>query len=215
LNRSFDYELPGNSDDEIILRKAHALIEIGESEKGIIFTKHVISSIKKGLSRRDQMYIRELAYAYFILGRANVLKFMNIKFENSTEILEKKCIVLLGAQSQFLRSIRIGTIYWSNASAFEVAAIYKQLYDEMTFYKIPENLTDEEKSIYKCELWNRISGLLKKSKHTLIKNLEAAEKINEENSYTEKSFNMIIEITNIYDSQERLCNAPGMKSEKE
>ena len=74
--------------------------------------------------------------------------------------------------------------------------------------KDPDNfsdLTDEEKSVYECELWKKISVLLKKSRKTLMKSIEAAKKIGEENEYIDKSLEMIKEIDSIYEEKENTC----------
>ncbi|MBP5590625.1 hypothetical protein J6Y50_02035 [bacterium] len=51
----------------------------------------------------------------------------------------------------------------------------------------------------------KISILLRKSRKTLMKSIEAAKKIGEENEYTEKSFEMVEEIDRIYEEKENIC----------
>ena len=80
-----------------------------------------------------------------------------------------------------------------------------KLYDEMQKHQVPAELSEEEQDVYRCELWKKISNLLKKSRKTLVKSIEAAKKIGEENEYTEKSFGMIEEIDRIYEEKENIC----------
>ena len=204
-------EFPSNSflsesdKREISLRYAEALIMTGNIEEGRRLADYWRLTILKENPRHEAVYIPELALAYFILGRSFVKEFKELGLGDSTESLEEKCKKIVEAQTQFLKAINVGVIFWTNASAFEAAKLYTDLYAEMESKPVPEELTDEEKPVYTCELWKKISVLLKKSRKTLVKSTEAAKKIGEENEYTEKSFKMVEEIDRIYEEKENIC----------
>jgi tetratricopeptide (TPR) repeat protein len=190
---------------EISLRYAESLIMTGNVEEGRRLADYWRMTILRETPRHEAVYIPELALAYFVLGRSFVKEFKDLDLGDSTESLEEKCKKIVEAQTQFLKAINVGVIFWTNASAFEAAKLYTDLYAEMEARPAPEELTDEEKSVYTCELWKKISILLKKSRKTLVKSTEAAKKIGEENEYTEKSFEMVEEIDRIYEEKENIC----------
>lgn len=190
---------------EISLRYAESLIMTGQIEEGRRLADFWRLTILKENPRHEAVYIPELALAYFVLGRSFVKEFSDLKLDETTETLEEKCRRIVEAQAKFLKAINVGVIFWTNASAFEAAKLYTDLYTEMNSHPVPDDLTDEEKSVYECELWKKISNLLKKSRRTLIKSVDAAKKINEENEYIEMSLKMVSEIDSIYEEKENIC----------
>lgn len=190
---------------EISLRYAESLIMTGKIEEGRRLADYWRMTILRETPHREAVYIPELALAYFVLGRSFVKEFKELDLGDSTESLEEKCKKIVEAQTQFLKAINVGVIFWTNASAFEAAKLYTDLYAEMEAKPVPEDLSDEEKSVYTCELWKKISVLLKKSRKTLMKSIEAAKKIGEENEYIGKSLEMIQEIDRIYEEKENTC----------
>ena len=204
-------EFPSNSflsesdKREISLRYAESLIMTGNIEEGRRLADYWRLTILKENPRHEAVYIPELALAYFVLGRSFVKEFSDLKLDETTETLEEKCRRIVEAQAKFLKAINVGVIFWTNASAFEAAKLYTDLYAEMNSHPVPDDLTDEEKPVYECELWKKISILLKKSRKTLMKSIEAAKKIGEENEYIDKSLEMIQEIDSIYEEKENIC----------
>lgn len=190
---------------EISLRYAESLIMTGQIEEGRRLADFWRLTILKENPRHEAVYIPELALAYFVLGRSFVKEFSDLKLDETTETLEEKCRRIVEAQAKFLKAINVGVIFWTNASAFEAAKLYTDLYAEMNSHPVPDDLTDEEKQVYECELWKKISVLLKKSRKTLMKSIEAAKKIGEENEYIGKSLEMIQEIDRIYEEKENTC----------
>lgn len=190
---------------EISLRYAESLIMTGQIEEGRRLADFWRLTILKENPRHEAVYIPELALAYFVLGRSFVKEFSDLKLDETTETLEEKCRRIVEAQAKFLKAINVGVIFWTNASAFEAAKLYTDLYAEMNSHPVPDDLTDEEKQVYECELWKKISVLLKKSRKTLMKSIEAAKKIGEENEYIDKSLEMIKEIDHIYEEKENTC----------
>ena len=190
---------------EISLRYAEALIMTGNIEEGRRLADYWRLTILKENPRHEAVYIPELALAYFVLGRSFVKEFSDLKLDETTDTLEEKCRRIVEAQAKFLKAINVGVIFWTNASAFEAAKLYTDLYAEMNSHPVPDDLTEEEKSVYECELWKKISVLLKKSRKTLMKSIEAAKKIGEENEYIDKSLEMINEIDQIYEEKENTC----------
>ncbi len=204
INKS-DLKFTESERREISLRYAESLIMTGQIEEGRRLADFWRLTILKENPRHEAVYIPELALAYFVLGRSFVKEFSDLKLDETTETLEEKCRRIVEAQAKFLKAINVGVIFWTNASAFEAAKLYTDLYAEMNSHPVPDDLTDEEKQVYECELWKKISVLLKKSRKTLMKSIKAAKKIGEENEYIDKSLEMIKEIDHIYEEKENTC----------
>jgi tetratricopeptide (TPR) repeat protein len=190
---------------EVALRKAEAFIKSGKFDEGKKLVNYVLFNIKRGKNRTDLLYDPEYARANFILGVLESEKFAKLELRNSEESLLKKCELIVEAQKYYVRSIRAGIVYWTNASIFETSKLYTTLYQEMVSFPIPEGFGDEEKEVYNCELWKKVSGLLSKSRRILKKSLKVAENTKEDNEYLSKSIQLLVEIENIYEMKEKSC----------
>ena len=190
---------------EVALRKAEALIKKGDYEEGKKLINYVLFNVKSGKSRTDLLYDPEYARANFILGVLESDKFFKMELKNTEESLLEKCKIIVEAQKYYVRSIRAGIVYWTNASIFETSRLYTTLYQEMVSFKIPDDLSGEEVEVYRCELWKKVSGLLTKSRRILKKSLKVAENIKEDNEYLSKSIQLLVEIENIYQTKEKSC----------
>ncbi len=194
-----------NYEIEAGLRKAEALVMTGNKDDGKKLTDYLIHRTRKGRRRNELMYNPNYAYGNFILGVIGSMKFYSATLEESEESLYEKCKMILDAQAHYLIVIQTGVIYWTNASAFEISRLYTTLYQEMISIPIPEELNEEESKVYECELWKRISGLLTRPRRYLKRSIEASERINEDNRYTEKSFNLLRKIEELYSEREKEC----------
>lgn len=190
---------------EVALRKAEALIKSGKHDEGKKLISYVLFNLKRGKNRIDALYDPEYARANFILGVLESEKFAQLELRNSEESLLKKCELIVQAQKFYVRSIRAGIVYWTNASIFETSKLYTTLYQEMVSFKIPDDLSEQEVKVYRCELWKKVSGLLTKSRRILKKSLKVAENIKEDNEYLSKSIQLLVEIENIYQTKEKSC----------
>lgn len=190
---------------EISLRSAEAMTMQGKLEEGRRLAEYWISEIRRGIPREEQLFIPNLSLAFYVIGKSFVYEFGTIKLDDKIETLAAKCQKIIDAQTQFLKAINIGVIFWTNAAAFEIAKLYMDLYAEMAAQPVPQELSDEEKHVYECEVWNKIANLLKKSRKTLTKSIDAAKRINEDNEYTAMSFAMVADIDRIYDAKESQC----------
>ncbi len=197
---------------ELILRRSEAEIELGNIFDGVLYAKNIISIVKKENLKGETLYVPELAYGYYILGRSILKEFDKVVFKNDIDTLTKKCTLLLDAQNYFLMSIRTGIVYWSNASAYSVASLYLSLFDDMDKYPYPKELSPDEQSVYRCELWNKTAVLLRKARKKLELNLAIADKDDNHNDYIDKSMKTLFEINAYYSQKEFECS--GEENEK-
>lgn len=213
VNSYFTGRLDEKLMTEVSLRMAEAIIMTGRSDEGRKLAQYWDFEIRKKYPRYEAVYIPDLAFANYVSAIGFVYDFNKIKLDDTIETLTEKCRNIVEAQKDFIKSINVGVVFWSNASAFQISKMYLDLYSEMESHPVPEELNDEEKDIYKCELWNKTSNLLKKSRKVLLKSIDVAKKVKEENEYLEKSSIMVKQIDEIYGSKESACNKYIRKQE--
>lgn len=108
-----------------------------------------------------------VAQSIFYLGEIESVKMREVVLEFPQELLEKrleeKARLLLSAQNYYLRVIKTGNILWATAAGFKTGELYEVFYDHLINAPIPDELTDEQKEIYKEELKKKISILITKA----------------------------------------------------
>ncbi len=207
-------QIPAEPLREILLRRAEATALTGKPEEARKTAQYVIFEIRRERTPDNLLFIPELAMAYFVMGRSAVAEFGSFPFENNRDILLRKCTIIQEAQRWFLKTIQTGIIYWTNASAYELAALYRALFDEMAKYPLPSELTEEEKPVYECELWGKTVGLLKKARKTLTGSIESAKRIHEHNEFIDDSLRLLVEINAAYETKDNYCRSRGLTDEK-
>lgn len=108
-----------------------------------------------------------VAQSIFYLGEIETVRMKEVVLEFPQErleyLLEQKARLLLSAQNHYLRVIKTGNILWATAAGFKTGELYEVFYDHLINAPIPEELTDEQKEIYREELKKRISVLITKA----------------------------------------------------
>ncbi len=193
---------------EILLRRAEANAMLGNPEEARITIQRILFDVRRERSREEILFVPEFAMANFMMGRTFVAEFSLLPFEATIERLVAKCRLIQKAQEWFLQTIRVGVIYWTNAAAYELATLYRALFEEMNGYPIPDELsTEEERQAYRCELWNKTDGLLRKARRTLTGSIESAKRIHEDNEFIEESLRLLIEVNARYAEKEHICDS--------
>ncbi len=195
---------------EILLRRAEAIALLGRPDEARTSVQRILFGIRREHPRGETFFIPEFAMANFIMGRTFVAEFAALPFEATLDRLTEKCRLIQNAQQWFLETIRVGVIYWTNAAAYELASLYRTLFDEMNRHPVPSELiTEEERTIYRCELWEKTAGLLRKARRTLTGSIESAKRIHEHNEFIEESLRLLVEVNAAYAEKESLCRPRG------
>ncbi|NOZ87409.1 MAG: tetratricopeptide repeat protein [Deltaproteobacteria bacterium] len=149
------------------------------------------------------------AQAQFTLGEIWSNRFRNIKLklpiENMKKNLVEKCALLLRAQHSYLRAMRIGDKYWATAAAYGIGKLYDDFVDDVIGADLPQGLTEEEKSIYYCELKKYIDVLAKKAIRIYSQNLDMAERMGVTNEWIENAGTRLKDLQERYLDQYGLC----------
>jgi len=104
--------------------------------------------------------------------------FSRIRFVLPTERMEKdledKATLFLKAQSEYLRTLRLGNVYWSVQAGLRMGRLYEEFYDDLLGAEVPPELNSEEREIYLQELRRKARPLVAKAVTTYERNLALA-----------------------------------------
>src|SRR5688572_29891664 len=101
--------------------------------------------------------------------------------------LEEKCELLLRAQNNFIRAIRIGHTGWATAAGFRIGSLYEKLYDDLLKVPVPPSLSDDGKKFYLDELRKKVSVLVMKAIMVYERSLEMAQRVGEQNEWVKRT----------------------------
>lgn len=131
--------------------------------------------------------------AQFFVGEIYRLHYEAVRLDVSKGVdalaqeLEYKAQLLLSAQGNYLRAIRMGNGYWATAAGAQVGGLYENLYEHMISTQAPGELDAEQAELYRQELRKKIRVLLSKAISIYERTLEAAERIGAANGFVERS----------------------------
>ena len=107
--------------------------------------------------------------------------------EEMAKLLEEKCDLLLRAQNNFIRTIRVGHTGWATAAGFRIGSMYERLYDDMQGVKLPPDLPADAEPYYRELLTEKISVLVSKAIQVYERSLEMASRVGEQNEWVERT----------------------------
>lgn len=117
------------------------------------------------------------------------------------EDLEEKCRLLLRAQNNFIRAIRVGHTGWATAAGYRIGSLYEILYTQLMEVPVPEELSPEAQEIYVEELQGRVSVLVVKAIRVYEMSLEMAERVGERNEWVERTNQSLERMKTLYQAQ--------------
>ena len=123
--------------------------------------------------------------------------------------LEEKCRLLLRAQQNFIRAIRVGHAGWATAAGFRIGSLYESLYDALLGVPVPPELTEEQRIFYREELKKRVSVLVMKAIKVYETSLAMARRVGEDNDWVEKTSASLERMKSLYIAE---LDGPGEAS---
>jgi tetratricopeptide (TPR) repeat protein len=79
--------------------------------------------------------------------------------------LEAKAQMMLTAQARYIDTARVRNVAWATAAGYQMASLYKELYDALMDAPVPPQLSEEAKKVYTEELRKTIEPLVRKAIH--------------------------------------------------
>ena len=126
---------------EAMARRGAALVNGGRLEQGERQLRRAIA-IHRRLGAEALRTDYYLAQAQYYLGEAPRRAMARVELTNEEaqfrQALERRCELLLEAQTQYVQAIRVGNTTWGAASAYRIGAMYSELYDDVMEVPIPE-----------------------------------------------------------------------------
>lgn len=101
--------------------------------------------------------------------------------------LEQKCQLLLRAQYAFTRTVREGHPGWASAAGYKVGTMYEELYNDLVNLPEPDDLTDDQKKLFKEFLRDRVLILLEKAVKVWGATAEMAQRTGQQNLWVDKT----------------------------
>jgi tetratricopeptide (TPR) repeat protein len=129
------------------------------------------------------------AQAHFFVGEIYRLHYEAVRLnplkgaDALAKDLNHKAELLLSAQGNYLRSIRVGNGHWATASGSQIGIMYENLYEHLVNSAAPPELDEEEAQVYREEVRKQIRVLLTKSINIYERTLEAAERIGSQSAF--------------------------------
>jgi tetratricopeptide (TPR) repeat protein len=134
----------------------------------------------------------ELAPVYFALGELRRLRAERIHFvpvpENFAAVLERRCQLLLDAQSAYSDAMRAYDSHWSAMAGFRVGELYQKLHDELMRVPSPKAADSERRrQLFEGAMRLRYSILLDKARSMMDHTVAMADRTGEQSEWVLKS----------------------------
>jgi tetratricopeptide (TPR) repeat protein len=185
-------DLPVGKRLEAQVQQGVCELEAGQPEKAEATLRKATDTYEK-LADKDEVEDYFPAQAHFFVGEIYRLHYEAVKLDPAkgsdalANDLNYKAELLLSAQGNYLRSIRVGNGHWATASGSQIGAMYENLYEHLVNSPAPAELDAEEAQVYREELRKKVRVLLTKSINIYERTLEAAERIGSQNTFVNKT----------------------------
>ena len=103
------------------------------------------------------------------------------------EDLEQKGRQLLVAQRRYLDAMRVNNVEWATAAGYQIARLYRELYEDLVGAPIPPQLSAEAKEVYREEVKARVKTLLQKAASIHERNVMMGERVGAKNEWVARS----------------------------
>ncbi|WPB79379.1 tetratricopeptide repeat protein [Archangium violaceum] len=185
-------DLPVGKRLEAQVQQGVCELETGQSEKAEKTLRQALSTYES-LADKDEVEDYFPAQAHFFIGEIYRQHYDQVKLDPAkgsdalANDLNYKAELLLSAQGNYLRAIRVGNGHWATAAGSQIGSMYENLYEHLVNSPAPAELDAEEAAIYREEVRKKVRILLTKSINIYERTLEAAERIGSQNTFVGKT----------------------------
>ncbi|WP_043392076.1 tetratricopeptide repeat protein [Archangium violaceum] len=185
-------DLPVGKRLEAQVQQGVCELETGQSEKAEKTLRQALSTYE-ALADKDEVEDYFPAQAHFFIGEIYRHHYDQVKLDPAkgsdalANDLNYKAELLLSAQGNYLRAIRVGNGHWATAAGSQIGSMYENLYEHLVNSPAPTELDAEEAAIYREEVRKKVRILLTKSINIYERTLEAAERIGSQNTFVDKT----------------------------
>jgi tetratricopeptide (TPR) repeat protein len=167
-------------------------LESGQQETAEKTLRKALATYE-ALEDKDEVEDYFPAQAHFFIGEIYRQHYDEVKLDPAkggdalANDLNYKAELLLSAQGNYLRAIRVGNGHWATAAGSQIGALYENLYEHLVNSPAPAELDAEEAQVYREELRKKVRVLLTKSINIYERTLEAAERIGSQSAFVDKT----------------------------
>jgi tetratricopeptide (TPR) repeat protein len=165
-------ELELHADMVKALRKQGRLREArGEVDRAMeIYDAHLVDPDIKGNFHA--------AMASFEGGEVWHDLFNSVKFILPKDRMEKdltdKGTLFLKAQADYLRTVRVGNLYWASKAGVRIGQLYEEFYDDIMNAEVPPELNQRDLEAYRAELRRQARPMLQKAVDLYERNMKVS-----------------------------------------
>ncbi len=180
---------------------AQRLVALSARALGLLAAQRVEEAeyfIAKAMEIVDQLELdragripRDLAQLYFAQGEARRLRAEAVTLSNDASQfaarLERRCELLLAAQSAYSDTMRAYDAHWSTMAGYRVGELYERLHAELVSIPSPRAATERERQLFEGAMRLRYSVLLAKASSMIDHTLAMAQRTGEESEWVRRT----------------------------
>jgi hypothetical protein len=171
--------------------QALALLAANQQERAEYFiAKGLALADRYGLDRAGRIP-RDLAELYFALGEARRQRADAAQLEpdarHFSASLERRCQLLLEAQSAYSDSMRAYDAHWSTMAGYRVGELYQRLHAELMQIPAPRAATPRQQRLFEGAMRLRYTVLLRKASNMLDHTLAMARRTGEDSEWVRRA----------------------------
>jgi hypothetical protein len=154
---------------QVQLLSGRAEFQAGKLPAADAFFRQSLDTILNNLSLKDQYGNAMLAEIYFRRGQVLRRLFDGLKFKmplsRMSVDMADKLSLMRQAEEHFLNAVRTRSVEWSPRAGYQNAELYHAFGLDLLQAEVPDDLSDEEVTIYQEELAKKVLPLLRKSQN--------------------------------------------------
>jgi tetratricopeptide (TPR) repeat protein len=171
--------------------RAMSSLVTGKSSDAEYFVAKGLDIVERlGLDRAGEIP-RDLAPLYFAQGEARRLEAeatpLGVEVSQFSARLERRCQLLLAAQSAYSSVMRAHDAHWSTMAGYRVGELYERLHEEVMRIPPPRAGTPRERLLFEGAMRLRYSVLLDKASSMLEHTLAMAVRTGEDSEWVRRT----------------------------
>lgn len=201
--------------------KALALIETGDLDRAQYHVEKARQIVEDQRLDAAGRIPRDVAVLFFALGeirriRAERIQFDPLPAQFGVE-LERRCQLLLDAQSAYSDTMRAYDAHWSAMAGYRVGELYQTLHQELMRVPTPPSAdTEARRQLFEGAMRLRYSVLLQKALAMMDHTLQMARRVRERSTWVERAEQAARELRQAMEREERaLAALPYSRAELE
>lgn len=179
--------------DAILVRGALALEAVfrGDDTRAELHVGHARALIEQHNLDAPGKIPRDVAAVYFALGEIRRIRGERIALAPSpqfAEVLERRCELILTAQSAYSDTMRALDAHWSTMAGYRIGELYGRLHQELMQIPFPQSAkTLAQRQLFEGAMRLRYSVLVQKALNMIEQTLSMADRTGEKSEWVSRA----------------------------